>query len=429
MGRFGALFKKSEKEKPESNPYAQQQQQPGAQSPAQSSPPPQYDQYTQYNNSQYNENQYASQRPQGQPSGLPAGPRPGGLAGRVAPGQSFGNDKSPPPPQYSPQPSQYSAYGGGSPSLGSAAGTPVLPSNTSSPSIGTGFEPAPSPYGDSMGPPQQHQGGYGGLGDTSGGGLFDNYKPPSKESFSPVPGQTEAPYGSQEPYVDRSQMTEEEREEADVQVVKDQINDLRRQDKAASNRILMAVEQSVAMSANNLQTAQDQGDRLAGAHKNLTKSGTSVVIAGQNAAHLERLNRSFLRPTGGKARLAQMDHTIDVAERRGEAQIQQTNQELYESRAAQEAGPPRLLGSNKPKVRSDLLFEDFDGEQEKDEEEIEGNLWQASQLLKQTAQNSVALNREVDFQNKMINQMTDQADTVHDQLRKEKRRLDHMIRK
>lgn len=442
MGRFGALFKRSEKEKPESNPYAQQP--PAAQSPAQSSPPPQYDQYTQYNNSQYNENQYASQRPQGQPSGLPSGPRPGGLPGRVAPGPAFGNDKSP-PPQYSPQPGQYSPYGGGSPSLGSAAGTPVLPSNTSSPSMGTGFprekygasdgvgknrfEPAPSPYGNSTAPPPQRQGGYGNLGDTGGGGLFDNYKPPSNGSFSPVPGQTEGSYGSQDPYMDRSQMTEEEREEADVQIQKDQINDLRRQDKAASYRILQMTEQSVAMSANNLQTTRDQGDRLAEAHKNLQKSGTSVVIAGQNAAHLERLNRSFLRPTGGKARLAQMEHTIDLAEKRAQAQVQQTNQELYESRNAQQPGAPRLLGSNKPKVRSDLLFEDFDGEQERDEQEIEENLWKATQLLKQTAENSVALNREVDFQNKLIDQMTDQAETVNDNLRKEQRRLDNIIRK
>ena len=239
MGRFGSLFKKSEKEKSESNPYAQQP--PAAQSPAQSSaqfsPPPQYDQYTQYNNSQYNENQYGSQRPQGQPSGLPTGPRPGGLPSRVAPGPGFGNDK-PPPPQYSPQPSQYSAYNGGSPSLGSAAGTPVL-SNTSSPSMGTGyprekygasdgvgksrFEPAPSPYGNSAAPSPRQQGGYGNLGDTGGGGLFDNYNGPSKQAAGPVPGQTDTSYDPSMPYGESQVMTAEEREQAEVDNLKAQI--------------------------------------------------------------------------------------------------------------------------------------------------------------------------------------------------------------
>jgi hypothetical protein len=285
MGRFGSLFKKSEKEKPESNPYAQQ---PAAQSPAQSSPPPQYDQYTQYNNSQYNENQYASQRPQGQPSGLPTGPRPGGLPSRVAPGPGFGNDK-PPPPQYSPQPSQYSAYNGGSPSLGSAAGTPVLPSNTSSPSMGTGFprekygasdgvgrnrfEPSPSPYGGSTAAPAQRQGGYGNLGDAGGGGLFDNYTPPSKNSFGPGSAQADVLGVSEQAYVDPANMTAEEREDAEYKAIKAQADQERNGTESSADRSIQMAREARERSAAIMNTLVRQGDTLLHANEQLDHSG------------------------------------------------------------------------------------------------------------------------------------------------------------
>src|SRR5690349_12828272 len=86
MGRIGGWFKKSDdKEKSTSNPYAQQPPVTQQQSVGQHSPPPGYDQYNQYNGNQYNANQNLPQAHQGQPFGLPSGPRPGGLPGRVAP--------------------------------------------------------------------------------------------------------------------------------------------------------------------------------------------------------------------------------------------------------------------------------------------------------------------------------------------------------
>lgn len=288
------MFKKSEKEKSESNPYAQQP--PAAQSPAQSSaqfsPPPQYDQYTQYNNSQYNDNQSISQRPQGQPSGLPTGPRPGGLPGRVAPGPAFGNEK-PPPPQYSPQPSQYSAYGGGSPSLGSAAGTPVLASNTSSPSIGTGFprekygasdgvgrnrfEPAPSPYGGSTAAAPQSQGGYGNLGGAGGGGLFDNYNPPPKNSFGPGSAQADGLGVSDQAYIDPSNMTAEEREDAEYKAIQSQISEERHGTENSVDRSLQMAIDARERSAAIMNTLVRQGDTLLHANQQLTESSKKHV--------------------------------------------------------------------------------------------------------------------------------------------------------
>jgi hypothetical protein len=106
-----------------------------------------------------------------------------------------------------------------------------------------------------------------------------------------------------------------------------------------------------------------------------------------------------------------MDHAIDLARKRGETQIQEANQEMYRNRMAQQQqqGAPRLLGANKPKVRQDLLFEDFDGEQERDELEIEGNLLKAAQNLRQTAELNLAMNHELEFHNKLIVQMGEQV--------------------
>jgi hypothetical protein len=445
MGRFGALFKKSEKEKPESNPYAQQP--PAAQSPAQSSPPPQYDQYTQYNNSQYNENQYASQRPQGQPSGLPSGPRPGGLPGRVAPGPAFGNDK--PPPQYSPQPGQYSPYGGGSPSLGSAAGTPVLPSNTSSPSMGTGFprekygasdgvgknrfETAPSPYGNSTGAPPQRQGGYGNLGDTGSGGLFDNYNGPAKQAAGPVSGQAGAPYDPSGQYGESQLMTEEEREEAEVNDIKARIEQEQMQTNEVGRRnYARMVEANERMRAMNTQLLQNS-ETLERAEANTDRTQAQADISGVNLDDLDAANTTIWNfAANSKSRIASRAEKKMTIQQQQAALSERNRQENSLDRQWQirqneleTAKPKGLLGAPSKKTDfSKFEFEDDTGRQREMNEEYEGIVDGLLQQTKEMRQQAEFQGFILDHQNAQIARLTNKVESADDTVTKHRIRLE-----
>ena len=317
MGRIGSLFKKSDdKQAPAgpatSNPYAQQQ--PPPQRPQGSNPyaQDQHQTYSQYNANQFNANQYNvnqqySQGRQGPASGLPSGPRPGGLPSRVAPGPRRSGagesnnsglpgyaeqplDSQPPPPYQSP-------------SLASSSGSPALPSNRTSPSVGPGyprekfgasdgvgrnrFESSAPSHDHSASLPSQRQGGYGNL-DSSNEGLFLNYNGPSKPITRPNPAQNYDSYGTPVQDADSQLMTEEERQEAEVQDTKAQITREIQESVQTSERIRYGVDQAFERMLETTMQTEEQRKKLAGAQGNLMATGTvdPKRIPGHHIANL-----------------------------------------------------------------------------------------------------------------------------------------------
>ncbi|KAL2166816.1 hypothetical protein VTG60DRAFT_2133 [Thermothelomyces hinnuleus] len=384
MGRFGSLFKKSEKEKSESNPYAQQPP------TAQSSPPPQYDQYTQYNSAQYNDNQSISPAPVGAPSGLPSGPRPGGLPSRVASG--YGNGQSP-PPQYSPDPaqpspsgSQRSPYGGGSPYL-----------NGSSTSMGPGFskekygaqdgvgksrfEPATSPYASSATPPLQSPGGYGNLGASSSGDLFANYKRPSQQATSPS-GQP--PYGTPGQDGESQMMSEEDREEAEIQEKKAQIIQTIKDTRDAAARSEAKVNDALARALAMTQQTFEQGERLRNAEKNATAAGREIAKGKVNLSALDHAQRMLDFAGNSKTAIQMREEKKMEYDHEQQAEVEAIEREEREARARyaqvqaimerQNQPRPRTLGAGASKASAfefeDEEFEDDTGEQRMHNQQI-----------------------------------------------------------
>ncbi len=307
MGRIGSLFKKSDdKQAPAgpatSNPYAQQQ--PPPQRPQGSNPyaQDQHETYSQYNANQFNANQYNvnqqySQGRQGPASGLPSGPRPGGLPSRVAPGRRGPGtgesndsvfpgyaeqpiDSQPPPPYYSP-------------SLASTGGSPALPSNRASPSVGTGYprekfgasdgvgrnrfeSSAPSSYDRSPSLPSQRQGGYGNL-DTENGGLFSNYNGPSKQTFDSGPGSSsQQPYA--QPHVDMTNMTAEERDQAQANLIDGETKQIRNATEDSLDNSLGLVRQFREQSAALREERQRQHEALLHANTFAVESGRPISL-------------------------------------------------------------------------------------------------------------------------------------------------------
>ncbi len=288
MGRFGALFKKGDdKQAPTapatSNPYAQQppaasatsnpyaQQQPVAQYPSQS--------YDQYNANQYDSNQRIAPGPRGPSSGLPSGPRPGGLPSRVAPGPRTGdwgsNTSASPPYAAQPGDSPPPPYQG-SPSLGSAGRSPALSSNQASPSLGSGYPKekhgaldgigstrfgpgAPQPFGQSPAPPSQRQGGgYGSL-DTEREESFSSSRYPSQR-----PAQA---YGSNDSQQDfAAPMTEEDEADGVKRQIEEQMmatNDLARSNLGrmrAGRQNLESMVQQLAVDSETFHNAEKNLD-------------------------------------------------------------------------------------------------------------------------------------------------------------------------
>lgn len=311
MGRIGGWFKKSdEKEKSASNPYAQQPPVTQQQPVGQHSPPPGYDQYSQYNGNQYNANQNLPQARQGPSYGLPAGPRPGGFPSPSAQGPARtgtweSNKTAPPeyneqhghnspPPTYdgspslgaagrSPAPSSYQ----NSPSFAPGRGTPTL-SSAASPPLGTGYprekygtsdavggnrfdQSGVSQQGNTASLPSQRQGGYGNL-DTGRDALFGNYKGPSQQAFGPNSPQTGAMDTVEQPPVDTSNMTEEEREEYNYQGIRSDIKRVNDDTIASGYRSLARLAEIHRLQDDNSRMVTEQDERLANASAHMRQA-------------------------------------------------------------------------------------------------------------------------------------------------------------
>ncbi|KAK4105328.1 hypothetical protein N658DRAFT_555843, partial [Parathielavia hyrcaniae] len=438
MGKFGELFKRSDKSKAE-NPYAQQPV-------SQSSPPPQYGQY---NQSQYNDNR---QIPQGPPSGLPTGPRPGGLAGRVAPGPSrtdtweSNRTSHTAPPGYSEQPGTSSpppAYlgspaalsGGTGPALSSNMASPALPSNRTSPSVGNGFSrekygaqdgfggnrfgsSSTSPYDRSDGLPSQRQGGYGGL-DTESGGLFANYKPPRQQVADSSLGQADPFSGGPGQYRDPQQMTEEDEldwTKAEIVGTKVATNDVARRN---ISRLAAANEQFDAMNGQLVR----EWEMLKNAEKNINNSDGQAKVGGVNIDDLNAANTSmFNLAANSKARVMQrhekkmtIQRQQQLAEQGISMEADQIGREWEAERQKTQGTKPKVLGGSAQKTdASRFQFEDDTGEQQALDDEYDGLVGQiekeSGKLLERAQFQEFMLTR----QNKLIDDMAVRAETVSD---------------
>jgi hypothetical protein len=105
--------------------------------------------------------------------------------------------------------------------------------------------------------------------------LFANYNGPSKQTTSPMPGQADGPYGGQQSFVDRSNMTEEERQEAELGETKGEIiNKLSQTNNVGQRvraRMATANEQMDAM----ISQLRVDSDLLNGAELNVDKTSNS----------------------------------------------------------------------------------------------------------------------------------------------------------
>ncbi|GAB1310982.1 hypothetical protein MFIFM68171_01192 [Madurella fahalii] len=386
MGKFSSFLRKSsDKDKTDknpspssSNPYLQQQD------------PPQYD-----------GNQYHTQNSQPYPGaeagsrvGLPSSVRPGGLPNKlsydgVGRNAAYESDKTSPPPAYNHDSHQLPGYA-------SQRGTSGLASGYQKDKLGASdgfgrdrFGSPALPQSNQHPPrPTQNQGGYGGLGDENGA-LFANYSGPQKFAAAQNPPQPGAQAGGQGRPMNWNEMTDQEKEDYQVQETKTQIVDTIRDTKASGARSVAMVNQFVngTMSINE-QLMRDR-ERLHQAHRNLIGTGTEVDKGRVNLSHLDAARAPLLNlMANSSSRIAAREEKKTVRQLQHEKELAQLDQDEFEStekfarmqammeqemraRDAQEkqAQQKTLLGG-KPK-NTWMEFEDDTGEQAALNEEIE----------------------------------------------------------
>ncbi|SPQ18754.1 27d842ff-5f29-4edd-a939-faf59b3ae1b8 [Thermothielavioides terrestris] len=127
-----------------------------------------------------------------------------------------------------------------------------------------------------------------------------------------------------------------------------------------------------------------------------------------------------------------LDQKMEYSRRRETEQNEQVRQEVIRSRmtaeASRRANSQRVLGSNKPTVKKEFLFEDFDGTQQEQEQEIENNLLEVSAVLADVHDEVSALGNELDVQNRVIDQLTERSEVVIDDIRRGQTKLDLLSR-
>jgi hypothetical protein len=136
------------------------------------------------------------------------------------------------------------------------------------------FEPAPSPYGS----PAPRQGGYGNL-DDGRGALFANYKPSPQQTSSADSPQLGAPSPSGQTFVDRSNMTAEERDEAEYQDKKAEIDQTRNATEDSLDRALMNAARGREQNRELLNSVIRQGEILAHANERSVESGKKTLFS------------------------------------------------------------------------------------------------------------------------------------------------------
>ncbi|KAH6619702.1 hypothetical protein B0J18DRAFT_434802 [Chaetomium sp. MPI-SDFR-AT-0129] len=455
MGRFGGLFKKSEKGKPEVNPYAQQSQPADTQSsapqqygqnqpseypgPSQAShyrQEPSHSQYTQYNAAQFNDNQSVPQS-----SGLPSGPRPGaGYPNRVGTFSTVSADKSP-PPQYSPHSSsQYSPYPGkDSPST--AATTPQTSAHPS-PAVGGGgfpkekfgatggvgrarFEPAQTTVENGPRSPsqQQNQGGYGSLGGEDGLGLSNGYERPPKQAPVSRPGESQ--YGDS--YGDSHEMTEQEREDADVNDMKMLIEQGLEDTNVITRRVAGMVHQGNDKLAAIQAQVQQDGERLGFAQRQMEAAHTHAKVGAVHLDDLDAANAKMINVwANSKSRIAErhekrlnierQDQMMSEERAREDARVER-EREMQRVEAARSRG--LLAGVAKQKTdTSRFEFEDDSGVQRAKNDEFDGLTNVILGGVVNMKERALVLGDEINSQNARIARMTELADRANDEVSK-----------
>ncbi|KAK0655771.1 hypothetical protein B0T16DRAFT_384582 [Cercophora newfieldiana] len=388
------------------------------------------------------------------PMGLPSGPRPGGGGGGLprGPAPARAGSNAPPPPYSSsspqpgsrgPPPQQSSGYGNDR--FGASGGYG-----------GSRYDNGGAPFDNKQprGGPQR-QGGYGGLGsldDDNRAGLFQDYKPPAArqtpgygsgpDGRSPSGsagggyGQSGSAGGGYGGYGEDRELTEEEQQEMAVQDIKREIIDTQKATIASGQRSLQMVGAGTESAMNIAQALARQREHLDNAERNIDNSSVHNRIAKEQTKRLDKLNGSMFIPSGlNKKKLAELDERTRLSEQEEMRARDEARAGAYQGRMRmdgmmQDLQKPTTLGAGKANRsrREEFKFEDDDGEQEANNEEIDNQIDEISRGVSALHGAARMINEELEDQIRQVGRITDKSERANDEVRRNHTQLQRAAR-
>lgn len=260
------------------------------------------------------------------------------------------------------------------------------------------------------------RGGYGGM----GGGREDNNNDPNRQALfgsapekyaqqksAPPEAQTAAaaaggaggyggggpsPMGGADGYGEARELTEEEKEDADVKRMNEETRYLRNETDQSLDRSLMIANQSIETARATMARMHHQRDRLFNAEANLDQAANHNKIAEHRTAELKHYNRSMFavkvnNPFTSKQRAAEQAQAALDEHRAERQQREDTRRVAYLSnRDAEEnftqldkkIDSSRRLGQNKSGMSGKFNLEDDDEEDIEKERQIDSKIDQLS---------------------------------------------------
>ncbi|KAK3336564.1 hypothetical protein B0T19DRAFT_409855 [Cercophora scortea] len=375
-------------------------------------------------------------------TGLPSGPRAGGLPRGPAPRLAYGappasdsNGYGAPPPAYSGSPDPSSGYGNNT--FGAPGGYGGNRYNDSAPS--TGSKSSLASKGSQVAP--RRPGGYGGLAgpdDDSPASASSSYPSPSVKQQSTwnstttappqyTPGDTHDGYGAPR------ELTAEEKEDAEAQDNKNQVNE---ELDGTVNTLLRTTQRATdarAMMYNTLGQLASQSDRLTNSEKNLDMAEVHNRVAKEKTKDLKRLNGSMLRPAGlSSSKQAERQQEMLAAEQREKETRESVRAEAYRNNmyvqeSMQSLEKPKRLGRKADAGNlSKYTFEDDDGTQAAKNAQIDDLQDNLADIAKDLHLGAMTIGTMVEKQNLQLDRMAGKADRVDDQVRRNRANLDRI---
>ncbi|KAL2113885.1 hypothetical protein VUR80DRAFT_2010 [Thermomyces stellatus] len=443
---MGKLFSRSSKSSRNTseNPYAQTPE----------SQDPYADNSSKTSMSSYS-NKSSAGFPSGPRAGLPSGPKGGAPVSRPAPSQQPSQQ---PPPSYGS-----SVSGGYAPNkYGSGGGYGAnryqneqsFRQNQNAPVTSQPFRP----------------GGYGGLGgsglqpqppggldrtdststDADRGNLFggakDRYQAQHGNIYDPAAkpttgygqsGASAVGSGSYGGYGEPRELTQEEKEEEELQNTKAQIRYIRDETLSSTNRSLQQMQNAMDAGQDTLARLAYQGERLHNADKNMDLAENHNTSGYEKAKELQTVNRSMFavhvsNPFTAKKRAQARDEQVMERHRAEKSQREATRaahwQEARLMENSQRIGNLSIEDESfgRPqKANSKYMFEESDDEEEQEKEKtIDGNLGLLLQGAKGLHQLATNTGEVLDEQNRIIDRIAVKTDRVDDGVRRNRLELD-----
>ena len=428
--------------------------------------------------SSQDENPYAQSSPAADPyaapmtpyqqarAGLPSGPRAGAPNGLPSgPRRSNG-----PPPPYSSTPSASSGYG--AEKVGAPGGYG-----------GNRYDDNASAYSSNTSMSSRGPGGYGGLGrtdtmdgDDNRGALFggakDRYQPPRQgqgqaagsygQSGPPiaVPSSSSGGYGddtnkaqlfggasdryAQQPKRDYGhasssndesydgygaprELTEEEREQQEIQDIKQEIKDTRNASKQTTQRTLQMMYAAEETARGTYARLGAQADRLHNTEKNLDLASNYNKVAEDRTSELKTLNRSMFavhvsNPFTAAQRKEARDAEVMERHRMEREQREATRRDAYSTNQRMEQNfktldKPKQLGSSSSRAAENSRFvfhdeDEVDHEAEEDERKLNRDIDEMTHVAGRLGNVARLIGTEVESQNQLIDRIAMKVSTL-----------------